>query len=197
MIYHLKGTLTEASPLHITIDVHGVGYGILTPINTLGKLPQIGKEILLYTSLQVREDSQKLYGFLTKEERALFEKLIEISGIGPKTALSLLGHLEISDLEIALQQSNTALLSKVPGIGKKTAERLTIEMKDKIKSLKGTSLTGISSLKETGPVADAISALINLGYSAVQAQKAVNSAAKDIGKEPQLADLIKVALKNF
>ena len=119
MYEYMKGKLVEASPSKATIDIGGIGYCLLIPLSNYSHLPPLGSEILFYVSLIIREDAHTLYGFLSRTERTLFEKLTSISGIGPKTALTLIGHLEPHDLQLAISQANVALLCKVPGIGKK------------------------------------------------------------------------------
>lgn len=190
MFSFIKGVLAEIEPNKVTIDVGGVGYLIFIPISAYSVLPQIGNSITLYISLIVREDSQTLYGFLNKEERSLFETLITISGIGPKTALAILGHIDINSFSSAIQNNNFSMLCKVPGIGKKTAERLIVELKDK-NIFKNFSFKG----KGNDRVADAIHALITLGYNPLQAQKAVKEALQE---EPEdTASLIKGALRKI
>jgi len=191
MFEYVKGTLVEALPFKAVVDVGGVGYSIFIPLNTFGKLPKVGGPILLYLSPVIREDAHKLYGFLTRSERELFEKLIEVSGVGPKTGLALIGHLEIAELQLAIAQANITLLSKIPGIGKKTAERLTVELRDKVKNL------GLDSAPKAASslVADAASALSHLGYNALQAQKAVTTVLEKAKKEPTLSELITLALR--
>jgi Holliday junction DNA helicase RuvA len=198
MYEYIKGALVEATLTKATIDVNGLGYSLWIPFNNYAKLPQLGSPTTLYVSFVVREDSQRLYGFLTRHERDLFESLIEVSGIGPKTGLALIGHMEIQDLQLAISQGNTQAICKIPGIGKKTAERLIIEMRDKIKkgidkSLLPSQTDG--SQREQGVIADAISALINLGYNSAQAQKAIKTATGKIQGDPELAKLITAALR--
>jgi holliday junction DNA helicase RuvA len=196
MYEYIKGTLTESTITKATIETHGLGYCLLIPFNNYAKLPQLGTMVTLYTSFVVREDSQKLYGFLSRHERDLFESLIEVSGIGPKTGLALVGHMEVQDLQAAISQGNVQVICKIPGIGKKTAERLIIEMRDKIKKGMDKSLsTHPLQEVEKGVVVDAISALINLGYNSAQAQKAIKTAVSKTQGEPELAKLITAALR--
>jgi holliday junction DNA helicase RuvA len=198
MYEYIKGALIEASVSKAVIEVQGVAYSLLIPFNNFSKLPTLGSTILFYVSLIVREDSQKLYGFLTRHERDLFENLLEVSGIGPKTSLSLVGHMEIRDLQAAIGQGNIHLICKIPGIGKKTAERLVVEMRDKIKKdMDRSAFTPQlqNAEEKKGPVADAISALINLGYNSSQAQKAIKIALSKVEGEPELAKLITAALR--
>ena len=200
MFEYIKGKLTEANPSRAVIETNGIGYSLLIPLNNFSKLPAIGAETMLYASFVVREDSQKLFGFLMREQRDLFESLIEVSGIGPKTGLCLVGHMDIPELQAAIAQNQIALICKIPGIGKKTAERLIVEMRDKIKKVTGKA-SGLYPLEaadgETGVVSDAISALVNLGYNSSQAQKAIKNALTKIQGEPELAKLITSALRNI
>ncbi|MDN3506052.1 MAG: Holliday junction branch migration protein RuvA [Simkaniaceae bacterium] len=189
MFEYLKGTLIDATPSKITIDVNGVGYCLFISIATFEKLPNPNTEVKLYTSFIVREDSQKLFGFLTPNERDFFHTLCDISGIGPRLAIAILGHMTIEDLYEAVSHHNTKAISSIPGIGKKMAERLILELQGKFET---TSKEKVYSAK--GPLADAISALINLGYNPMDAQKAVQMAAKQ-AQDPPLAELISLALK--
>lgn len=197
MFEYIRGKLAGATPHKAIIDVNGIGYGVLIALNTYSRLPQVGQELLLYVAPIVREDAHLLYGFLLQEERNLFEKFTLVSGIGPKTALALIGHMEISDLQMAILHGNIALLSKVPGIGKKTAERLVIEMRDKMVATSSSPHTTSDLNGMKGVVADAISALVNLGYHPVSAQKAVKHALGDSSDavEPHLGRLITQALR--
>ncbi len=196
MFEYIKGVLTQASPVKVTLETHGVGYLLFIPFNNYSRLPKIGTELTLYVSTVIREDSHKSYGFLTSEQRDLFECLIEVSGIGPKTGLALLGHMEIDDLQFAIAQSNTPAICKIPGIGKKTAERLVVELRDKVTKFGDkTSAHPLSSSAGKGVIGDAISALINLGYNPAQAQKAIKTAIGKSEEEPELAKLITTALR--
>lgn len=189
MYEYLRGQLKNSSPIKVTLDCAGVGYAIFIPVNNYSKLPPLGKELQLFTSFVVREDSQKLFGFLTEEERDFFDLLHSISGIGPKTALGILGHIEIVDLQLAVATNNVKLLCKLPGIGKKTAERLILDLKDKVASY-------TPPLPGKGVVIhDAISALINLGYHPAAAQKAITSIVEQVGESADLSHLITKALQ--
>ena len=200
MYEYIKGTLIETTPLKATIEANGIGYSLLIPFNNFSKLPAIGAQIILYTSFVVREESQRLFGFLTRQQRDLFEDLTEVSGIGPRTGLCLIGHMEINELQAAIAQNQIQLICKIPGIGKKTAERLIIEMRDKIKKMTGKTAE-MHPLQvndnEEGIVADAISALINLGYNSTQAQKAIKTALAKTQGAPELAKLITLALRSI
>lgn len=192
MMEYMKGALIEASPVRTIMEVAGIGYRILTSLSTYAKLPPIGTTIQLYLSTVIREDSHKTYGFLSTEERDVFEILIEISGIGPKTALSLLGHLDPAHLQQAITRADISSICKVPGIGKKTAERLIVEMKDKVQKTFPPSLPKHPGI---GIAQDATSALLHLGYHPASIQKALDKALSTQPEEPDLTTLITQTLK--
>lgn len=192
MFEYIKGTLSSSTSHTAIVDVQGIGYLIYIPLSTFTALPQIKKPISLYISAVIKEDSHRLFGFLTLTERDLFNRAKEISGIGPKTALSLVGHMESQDFQMAILNENIPLISKIPGIGKKTAERLIVELRD---NLKKSPLEATSDKPLCSPaMQDAIMALTNLGYNPTQAQKAIKNAMKDRTDEPPLSQLIKLAL---
>ncbi len=201
MFSYIKGTLTYATPSFVTLESHGVGYKIFIPASLFGKLPSLESAILLHTSFVVRELSQALYGFLSQQERDLFEALMNVSGIGPKLALSIIAHLSSHDLAQAIFSHDIPTISKVPGIGKKTAERLIIEMRDKIPALISHTPSDLSIPIHSDPLAqkinDAMSALINLGYNQMIAQKAIKKTLKDFPEATDLATLITHALKHI
>lgn len=177
MIGRLQGKLVEKAPPQILIDVNGVGYEVDVPMSTFCNLPVEGQPVTLLTHMVVREDAQLLYGFATASERQAFRALIRISGIGPRIALAVLSGMSPNDLADAVEQGNTGLLTRVPGIGKKTAERLVLELKGK--------LNGSAFASTTGPTTSAIqndivSALIALGYSEHEAQSAVRQLPPDV-----------------
>ena len=194
MFEYLVGTLTEAFPTKAIIETSGLGYAVNIPLSTYNKLPKIGSEVKIYLSLSIREDAHLLYGFFTREERDLFLSLCDVSGIGPKTALALIGHLEATDLYMAISQSQVSVLCKIPGVGKKTAERLVVELKDRLK-VKNSLPPSIP--KENSLAGDAISALINLGYNAIQAQKAVRTVLESNSNCKGLSELITSALRQI
>jgi Holliday junction DNA helicase RuvA len=190
MFEYIKGTLVGLEMDHLVLDNHGIGYKIFIPINLFSKSLKIGDGLTIYISAIYREDSQKLYGFMTKKDQQSFEKLLNVTGIGPKSALSLVGHLETHDLEGAIATGNIATLSKIPGIGKKTAERLILELKDKVK-LQGKD----TPIYQNATVQDATFALINLGYPQKEAYQMIQKALKNTDQGIDIADLIKTALK--
>lgn len=190
MIAYVKGKLISHQLNRAVVEVNGIGYDLLIPFSSV--LPTLGKEVLLHTSLVVREDSHTLYGFLTFEEKDLFLLLLNVTGIGPKMALNIIGHLSLERLTEIISQAEVTLLSKIPGIGKKTAERLIVELKDKL-SASPTQF----QVKLTPTLADAQSALINLGYSSTQAEKAVKKTIASHGEALKLPELITLSLKHI
>ncbi|KZL40947.1 ATP-dependent DNA helicase RuvA [Pseudomonas syringae pv. syringae] len=201
MIGRLRGSLAEKQPPHLVLDVNGVGYEVEVPMTTLYRLPHVGETVTLHTHLVVREDAHLLYGFYEKRERELFRELIRLNGVGPKLALALMSGLEVDELVRCVQAQDTSALTRIPGVGKKTAERLLVELKDRFKaweSLPGTFTLVSNGPNQAEPVAsaesDAVSALISLGYKSQEASKAV-SAIKE--KDLSSADLIRRALKGM
>lgn len=193
MFEFIRGKLVQALPSKAVIDVNGVGYRLIISLKTFQKMPQMGHEAFFYVSPVVREDGHFLFGFLTLEDRDIFELLISVNGVGPKTAIGILGHVDIADFQMAIVQANTALLSKIPGIGKKTAERLVIELKDRFNKGAAVNLPQAAS----NVASDAISALINLGYHPLDAQKAIKKVLSVHQKEPTLSELITGALRSI
>ena len=186
MIGRVTGTLAEKSPPQVLIDAGGVGYEIDVPMSTFYNLPALGERVTLLTHFVVREDAQLLFGFLTAEERATFRLLVRISGVGPRTALSILSGLSVTELAQAVTQQQAGRLVKVPGIGKKTAERLLLELKGKL----GPDLATPASVASDAQ-ADIVQALVALGYSERDAAAALKALPVDIG----VSDGIKLALK--
>jgi holliday junction DNA helicase RuvA len=197
MIAHLKGQLTYKSPEHTIIDVNGVGYQVFTPLSTYYALPNLGQTVSLKIHTRVREDELKLFGFLTEEEQVIFQKLITINKVGPRLALGILSGMSPADLFSAVMNNDAAKLSTIPGVGKKTAERLTLEMKDKLKDLALDMEHRPESAPTEGFYDDALSALVNLGYKKPEAEKALKATYNQNGKDASLEDLIKESLKNL
>ena len=187
MIGRLQGTLAEKNPPQVLIDCHGVGYEVDVPMSSFYNLPSLGEQVTLLTHFVVREDAQILYGFATASERAAFRELIKISGVGPRTALSVLSGMSVQDLAQAIAQQQAGRLVKVPGIGKKTAERLLLELKGKLAPDLGLSSTAPASDAQ----ADIQQALLALGYSEKEAAAALKALPADVG----VSDGIKLALK--
>ncbi len=187
MIARLTGLLAEKSPPFVLVDVNGVGYEVQVPMSTFYNLPELGAKVTLLTQFIVREDAQLLFGFLTAAERESFRELIKISGVGPRIALALLSGLSSSELAQAVAEQNTTRLVKVPGIGKKTAERLLLELKGKLAPALATPGFAAASDSQN----DILQALIALGYSDKEAQAAL----KALPAEVSVSDGIKLALK--
>ena len=196
MYAFIRGELITATHLYCVIDAGGVGYKLFTPARLLEKLPGVGKSVLLHTSLIIRENAHTLYGFHSVEEKDMFELLLSVSGVGPKIALSICGHLSPTELQEAIIGNNLVLLTKIPGIGKKTAERLVMDMKDKLKDLFPTIQSFVAFKGESAAIADAVSALIHLGYTPSTAQKAVKKSSETSPQSVDLATLITLALKH-
>lgn len=199
MFAYLKGILVTAHPTYAIVDVQGIGYLLFIPCRVLSELPALGKPVQFYTTFVVREFSHALYGFLNSQERDIFEALINVTGVGPKLALSLIGHLTFNELQIAVAHKDLPTLCRVPGVGKKTAERLIVELKDKLPTLlplDAAHLTIPMNDPKTQQIQDAILALINLGYNQNTAQKAIKQSLKELPEESDLAALITLALKN-
>lgn len=200
MYAYIKGELVHATTIEAIVDVGGVGYRINIPLSIIGQLPPIGHEVLLYTSFIVREQSQALFGFISTSERDVFELLLGVSGIGPKLALSIIGHLPVHDLQLAISSGDVKSISKVPGIGKKTAEKLIIEMRDKLKLALPPDPSELA-VHFSGDVRsqtayDAISALLNLGYSQSAAHQAIKKTLHSAPDLEDLGSLIAEALKH-
>jgi Holliday junction DNA helicase RuvA len=190
MIGRIAGILVEKHPPQIVVSCHGVGYEIDVPMSTFYGLPRTGDEVTLLTHLVVREDAHLLYGFLSAAERTSFRQLLRISGVGPKVALAVLSGLSVDDLAAAVASEDAARLTRVPGIGKKTAERLVLELRDKLPMAVTMVRAGTGA---AGARSDVVEALLGLGYNEREAQAAV----KALPAELQLADAIRQALKNL
>lgn len=187
MIGRLCGTLAEKNPPHLLIDVNGVGYEVDVPMSSFYNLPALGERVTLLTHFVVREDAQLLYGFLTAEERATFRQLLKIAGVGARTALAILSGLSVNDLAQAVSTQQAGRLIKVPGIGKKTAERLLLELKGKL----GPDLALPGTAVQSDAQADIVQALVALGYNEKEAGAALKNLPKDVG----VSEGIKLALK--
>jgi Holliday junction DNA helicase RuvA len=186
MIGKLTGLLAEKNPPQVLVDCQGVGYEVDVPMSTFYNLPGLGEKVALLTHFVVREDAQILFGFGTPEERDTFRQLIKISGVGPRTALSVLSGMSVADIAQAVTAQDAGRLVKVPGIGKKTAERLLLELKGKL----GADI-GASAVVATDSQADILQALVALGYSDKEAAATLKSLPKDVG----VSEGIKLALK--
>ncbi len=197
MIGSLRGKVSAKTPPSMMLEVNGVGYELEAPMTTFYKLPEIGGEVLLYTHLVVREDAQALFGFYAENDRALFRSLIKVNGVGPKLALTILSGINTEEFLRCVQEHDTVSLVRLPGIGKKTAERLIIEMRDRIPENIGDSTNTAQaeplSNSQINPKREAVSALVALGYKPQEANKMVNAIAVE-GKNSE--DLIRLALQS-
>lgn len=201
MIGRIKGTLIEKQAPRLMVDVVGVGYEIEAPMTTFYRLPELGKDVILHTHFVVREDAQLLYGFYDKNERELFRVLIKVNGVGPKMALAILSGMEGREFVRCVQDHDTNTLVKLPGVGKKTAERLVVEMQDRVKDFNEwlpeptlTPVLGNKSRTTKIEISEAESALISLGYKPQEASRAVAALETDGLKSE---DIIRQALKNM
>ncbi|MCB1736789.1 MAG: Holliday junction branch migration protein RuvA [Gammaproteobacteria bacterium] len=196
MIGFLRGQLVAKQPPTVLIDVNGVGYDVDVPMSTFFQLPALGEDVRLFTHLAVREDAHTLYGFANEDERRLFRTLLKISGIGAKLALGILSGASAEEFVAAVQRGDVAALTRLPGIGKKTAERLVVELRDRLGDFRAASGPGLSAANTVAPPVDAsgdaISALQALGYKPMDASRMVKAVAEDgLGSE----ELIRRALK--
>ena len=196
MIGRITGILCEKNPPQIVLDTHGVGYELDVPMSTFYGLPELGSKVTLYTHFAVREDGHFLYGFATGDERAAFRQLIKVSGIGARTALAVLSGLSVSDFAQAVALQETGRLLKIPGIGKKTAERLLLELRDKLgKALPTLAATHAGSLPDAQPDArsDILNALLALGYN----EREALAAMKGLPEDASVSDGIRLALRQL
>jgi len=193
MIGRIKGMLIDKSPPIILVDCHGVGYELEVPMTTFYELPNIGNEVILLTHFIVREDAQLLFGFASAQERKIFKQLIKVNGVGAKVALSILSGITLNELMIAINQSESDLLVKIPGIGKKTADRLVLELKDKFKDIP------VDGSPDSIPsqVDDIQNALLGLGYSLKDAVTVVRELPDEISVNDGIRQALKMLSKNF
>ncbi len=203
MIGRIRGELLEKQPPQLLVEVQGVGYELEAPMSTFYRLPAIGAAVVLHTHFVVREDAQLLYGFHSRQERTMFRTLIKVNGVGPKLALTILSGIEVDEFARCVAQDDSAALVRLPGVGKKTAERLIVEMRDKLGdwmpttanfTLQSTSDTGVTAI--AGGRQEAESALVALGYKPVQAARAIAQAAKQVA-DSDVEGLIRQALKSM
>ncbi|MFQ5658255.1 MAG: Holliday junction branch migration protein RuvA [Candidatus Methylomirabilales bacterium] len=197
MIGQLRGELVQRDPAQVVVEVSGVGYRVFIPLSTYYRLPEEATQILLYTSTYLREDALHLYGFLTERERELFDLLRSVTGIGPRLAINILSGIAVEDLVPAISQGDLLRLSAIPGVGRKTAERIILELKEKVHSV----LEPVEPVTERerdrgeGILQDVISALLNLGYSRAAASKAAASATRTGDGDHDFEKVIKQALR--
>ena len=188
MIGHLRGKLAAKHPPQLLVDVGGVGYELEAPMSTFYGLPGVGAEVSLHTHLVVREDAHVLFGFGTERERGLFRELIKVSGVGPRIALGILSGATVDEFHRCVESQDVASLTRIPGIGRKTAERLIIEMKDRLKALGGASFAPAvpGATAATSPQAEAFSALVALGYKPAEVTRLLQAVEPDVTTTEEL-----------
>jgi Holliday junction DNA helicase RuvA len=194
MIGFLRGILINKTAPQVLLDVNGVGYNLLAPMSTFYDLPETGQVVQLLTHLSIREDAHVLFGFLSEQERSLFRSLIRINGVGPKLALAILSGISIQDFQRCVYENNIATLVKLPGIGKKTAERLIIEMRDRLPALSDNiEMNSVNQSGTANATSEAINALVSLGFNETDAKRMVGKIADDnLNSE----ELIRLALQS-
>jgi len=191
MIAHLRGKLLDKHPNQAVIETGGVGYDVTISVATFTELSQVGTEVALHIYTHVREDTLALYGFGRPEEKQLFEKLLTVSGIGPKLAITILSGMQADEMVGAIRGGDVARLTRIPGIGKKTAERMVLELRDKLPPQGADAVTAIPSLTAVGE--DVLSALVNLGYQRAIAEKAVTAVTRN-GRSGSFEEIFRGAL---
>ena len=195
MFAHFDGIVAEKNPDSIVLDVNGVGYLLMVSGATLQMAPAVGERMKLYSVLNVREDAMELFGFYSREEKAMYERLKGVNGVGSRTALQILSAMSVRDLSIALVSGDANALTRVPGIGKKTAQRLVLELKDKVDDSQLTGTGASVAPKPTGgPEGEAVAALVALGYTSAEAAKAISKVA---GQTDKVDEMIFLALKSL
>lgn len=200
MISYIRGELVSIEDDKVIVDVNGVGFGIFMPAQSMNLLPSVGEEVKLHTYMNVREDAMQLYGFLTRDDLQVFKLVIGVSGIGPKGGLGILSKLSADELRFAVMAHDVKIISSAPGIGKKTAEKLIIELKDKLSiedvlTREEESVTNVAGHASNQVQAEAVQALVALGYGNSEALKAVKKVS--ISENTSVEDVLKQALKNI
>jgi len=200
MIAHLQGILAVKTMQQVVVDVHGVGYQVSIPLSTYYSLPNLQEPVRLLTTLHVREDAMRLYGFATEDERALFELLVGVSSIGPRLALNMLSSIAAVELQRAISHSDVARLQTIPGIGRKTAERVVLELQEKVSLVQVAARVPVATVAESDAdhlVGDVVSALLNLGYKRGEAEKAVHRVKADVNGTLAVEELLREALQQL
>lgn len=199
MIAHVRGTLVEKDSSAVVVDVNGIGYRVLVPETVSATLPAVGEQVHLLTTFYVREEEMSLYGFLTAEQRRLFEMLISVSGVGPKAALNLLSVMDAEQLAMAIAAEDIKRLTSAPGVGTKIAQRIAMELKDKAAEIawerKVDRLAAKGKPLPSDRLEDAVEALMALGYSRTDARRAVETAAKSLPPDAETAAVVRSALQ--
>jgi Holliday junction DNA helicase RuvA len=200
MIAQIRGRLASKEPHRVVVDVNGVGYQLFIPLSTFYQLPEIPAEVFLHTHTHVREDAIQLFGFSTRDERIMFELLQGVSGIGPRLATNILSGISVEELVPALSKANVARLRAIPGVGKKLAERLAVELREKVGSVRLAEVPAASAAPppaEDRQLEDVVSALVNLGCNRKEAVKAAETARQELGPAAEFEKLIKAALRGL
>ncbi len=195
MIGFLRGKIVERQPTQVLMDVQGVGYEVIIPVSTYEKIQNEDGEVTLMTYLHVREDAMQLFGFHTAEERALFLKLIQVNGVGPKVAIGVLSGCSVDEFKRSVREGDIARLKALPGIGKKTAERIVLELKDKVDAVAGEA-PAAGEDRPDRTVEEAVLALVSLGYTKGQAEKIIQQLLRE-GAERSVEELIRLALQKM
>jgi len=199
MIAHLRGSLQSKSPRYLILDVNGVGYEVTVPLTTFYELPDLGSTVSFHIHTHVRENALQLYGFRTPQEKEVFVRLMGVNGIGPRLAINILSGISAGELVATVRQEDVARLTVIPGVGRKTAERIIVELRDK---LAGLDIPGESDLparqqKGTAVLDDALSALLNLGYRRAVAQRAIDQACKILQRNITVENLLQECLRSL
>ena len=197
MIAFIKGILQHKTATEIVIDVHGIGYAVHIPLSTYAKLGDVGRPVSLFTHLHIREDAMQLFGFATSEERQWFRLLLSVSGIRPRLAQGILSGIDVQELQAYIVHGEAAALTSIPGIGKKTAERLIVELKDKASKISSESSTSaVTGTPSSAMRSEALQALISLGFTQQTAEKSIQAAFSENNSAASVEELIKSALRH-
>ncbi|MEN6438862.1 MAG: Holliday junction branch migration protein RuvA [Syntrophobacter sp.] len=195
MIGFLEGKLRAKNPEGVIVDVQGVGYSVQVPLSTFYELPEVGQTVSLNIHTHVREDAIQLFGFRTSAEKEMFLLLTAVNGVGPKLAIGILSGISPDELRLVVERQDHARMKNIPGVGKKIAERVVLELRDKVKGKQRDKSEPVQPFTGGDVLSDAFSALVNLGYKPVEAEKALSRARKDLGESPSLEDLLKHTLR--
>jgi Holliday junction DNA helicase RuvA len=196
LISYIKGTLAEKTPARVVVEVAGLGYEILIPLSSYDAFGDEGSEVLVYTHFHVREDSHQIFGFASKKERRLFEMLISVSGIGPRSALTILSGVSVDDFFGAIAREEVSFLTAISGIGRKTAERLIVELKGRIPEYEAEMAAGAGGQSPQDAIAEAVRALMSLGFTRPMARRAVDKCVDEAEGEVGIEELIRGALRH-
>ncbi len=199
MIGRLRGILLQKQPPHLLVDVQGVAYEVDAPMSTFYDLPEVGKEVVLHTHLAIKEDAHSLYGFGTESDRALFRTLLKITGVGAKLALAVLSGASVAEFTRLIQTADVVALTRIPGVGKKTAERMIVELKDKLGSFSGTGVIALraGAAVATDPLTEATVALGSLGYKPIEVQALLKKVdAAGLSAEELIRRALQAALRH-